>query len=98
MKKTKILKNKPICLGLSILGLSKIVIYEFWHDYVKRKYGEKAKVCYMDADEFIAHVKTDDIYKDIAEDLETRLGTSNYELNRPLTKGKNKKSNWLTHR
>ena len=42
--------NKPICLGLSILELSKILMYEFWYDYVKLKYGEKAKLCYMDTE------------------------------------------------
>ena len=79
MKKTEILMNKPVYLGLSILELSKILMYEFWYDYVKPKYGENAKLCYMDTDSFIVHVKTDDIYKDIAEDVETRFDTSNYE-------------------
>ena len=72
--------NKPVYLGLSILDLSITVMYEFWYDYVKPKYGEKAKLCYMDTDSFIVHVKTDDIYKDIAEDVQTKFDTSNYEL------------------
>ena len=80
MKKTEILMNKPVHLGLSILELSKILMYEFWYDYVKPKYGEKVKLCYMDTDSFIVYIKTDDIYKDIAEDVETRFDTSNYEL------------------
>ena len=63
--------NKPVCLGLSILGLSKILMYEFWYDYAKPKYGGKVKLCYTDTDNFIVYIKTDDIYKDIAEDLET---------------------------
>ena len=91
MKKTEILMNKPVHLGLSILELSKILMYEFWYDYVKPKYGEKVKLCYVDTDSFIVYIKTDDIYKDIAEDVETRFDTSNYELDRPLPKGKNKK-------
>ena len=71
-------------------------MYEFWYDYVKPKYGEKAKLCYMDTNSFIVYIKTDDIYKDIAEDVETRFDTSNYELecnfiDRPLPKGKNEK-------
>ena len=66
-------------------------MYEFWYDYVKLKYGEKAKLCYMDTHSFTVYIKTDDIYRDIAEDVETRFDTSNYELNRPLLKGKIKK-------
>ena len=84
MKKTQITMNKPVYLGLSILDLSKTVMYEFRYDYVKPKYGENAKHCYMDTDSFIVHVKTDDIYKDIAEDVETRFDTSNFEIERPL--------------
>ena len=91
MKKKEILMNKPVYLGLSILELSKISMYEFWYDYAKLKHGEKAKLCYMDTDSFIVYIKTDDIYKDIAEDVETRFDTSNYKLKRPLPKGKNKK-------
>ena len=56
MKKTK--ANKPICLGLSILALSKIRMYEYWYDDTKPKYGDKVKLCYMDTDSFIMHVKT----------------------------------------
>ena len=91
MIKTQILMNKPVYLGLSILDLSKKVMYEFWYHYVKPKYGGNAKICYMDTDSFIFDVKTDDIYKDIAEDLETRFDNSNFEIDRPLPKGKNKK-------
>ena len=82
---------KPVYSGLSILDLSKTVMYEFWYDYLKPEYGENVKVCYMDTNSFIAHVKTDDIYKDIAEDVEKRFNTSNHEIDRPLPKGKNKK-------
>ena len=71
---------------------------EFWYDYVNPKYGEKAKLCYMDTDSFIVHIKTGDIYKGIAEDVETRFGTSNYELVKPLPKGKKLKSNWINKR
>ena len=88
MKKTEIPMNKSICLGISILELSKILIYDIWYDYVKPKYDEKAKLCFMDTDSSIVYIKTDDIYKDIAEDVETRFDTSNYELHRPLPKGK----------
>ena len=53
MKKTQIFMNKPVYLGLSILELSNIKMYEFWYDYVKSKYGNKVNLCYMDKDSFI---------------------------------------------
>ena len=83
--------NKPVYLGLSILELSKILMHEFRYDYVKPNYGEKAELCYMDTDSFIVYIKTDNFYKNIAEDVETRSDTSSYELDRPLLKGKSKK-------
>ena len=55
----------PVYLGLSIVELSKILMYELWYDYVKLKYDEKAKLRYMDTDSFIVYRKTDDIYKEI---------------------------------
>ena len=76
--------NKPVCLGFSILYLSEILMFEFWYDYVKPKYGKKTKLCYMDTDSFIVYIKRDDIYKDIEEDVETKFDTSDYELDRPL--------------
>ena len=89
MKKMQILMNKPAYSGLSILELGKILMYEFWYDYVKPRQGDKPKLCYTDIDNFIVHIKTDDIYKRIAKDVEIRFDTSNYELNRPLPKEKN---------
>ena len=91
MKKTQIFNNKPVHLGLSILDLNKTVTYEFWNDYLKPKYGENVKLCYMDTDSFIVHVKTDDFYKGITEDVEKRFDTSNFEIDRPLPQGKNEK-------
>ena len=91
MRKTQILTNKPLYLDLSISDLSKTVMYEFWYDYVKPKYGENAKLCYMDTDRFIVYLKTENIYIDITEDVETRFDTSNCELDGPLTKEKMKK-------
>ena len=91
MKRTKIKMNKLVYLGLSILQISKTLMYEFWYDYMKPKYGENEKLCYMDTDSFIMHIKTEDFYKDIANDVEKRFDTSNYEVNRPLYTGKNKK-------
>ena len=70
-----------------MINLSKIAVYQFWYDYVKRKYGEKIKLCYMDTDSFIIYKKADDTYK---EDVETRFYTSSHELDRTWSKGKNK--------
>ena len=53
--------NNPVYLGLSILGLSKTVMYEFWYNHAKPKYDEDARLCYMDTESFIIHVKIDDI-------------------------------------
>ena len=91
MKKTKVKMNKPIYLGLSILEISKILMYEFWYDYMKPKYNDNVKFCYMDTDSFIMHIKTNDFYKDISDDVGNRFDTSNYEVKRPLPIGKNKK-------
>ena len=92
MKKTEVKMNKPIYLGKPILDLSKTLMYEFWYDYIKPKYDDKAKLCYMDTDSFVINIKTEDFYKDIASDVEKRFDTSNYDQkdNRPLPIGKNK--------
>ena len=91
MRRTKVKMNKPICLGLSILEISKIMMYAFWYDYMKPKFDDNVKLCYMDTDSFIMNIKTEDSYKDIANDVEKRFDTSNYEVDRPLSIGKNKK-------
>ena len=75
MNKTKVKMNKPIYLGLSILEISKILIYGFWYDYMKPKHGDNVKLCYIDTDSFIMHIKTEDFYKDIADDVEKRFDT-----------------------
>ena len=66
-------------------------MYEFWYDYVKKKYGDMVKLCYMDTDSLIMNIKTKDFHKDITQDVEERFDTSNYDVDRPLLKGKNKK-------
>ena len=91
MKKVKVKMKKLIYLGLSILEISKIIMYVFWYDYAKKKYGDMIKLCYMDTDSLIMNIKTKDFYKDIAQDVEERFDTSNYDVDRPLPKGKNKK-------
>ena len=91
MGKTEITVNKPVYLGQAILDLSKTLMYEFHYDYMVPKYGSKVKLCYMDTDSFVYHIKTEDFYKDIAEDVEEKFDTSGYSEERPLPVGKNKK-------
>ena len=83
--------NKPIYLGLAILALSRIKMYQYWYDDMKPKYGDYVKLCYMDTGSFIMHIKTDNFYNDIANDVEKKYDTSNYTCERPLPMGKNKK-------
>ena len=91
MKSTWIIMSKPVFLGLSLLEISKIVMHWFQYDYVKPKYEEKAKLCYMDTDSFIVYIKTNDVYSEIPNYVETRFDTSNFESEIPLPKGKRKK-------
>ena len=66
-------------------------MYEFWYDYMKPNYDNNIKLCHMDTDGFIMNIKANDFYEDIASDVENRFDTSNYEVNRPLLMGRNKK-------
>ena len=92
MGKVKVKMNKPVYLGQVILDLSKTIMYEFHYDYMKKKYKESdLKLLYMDTDSLVYNIKTEDFYKDIAEDVEKRFDTSGYEPDRPLPIGKNKK-------
>ena len=91
MKKTNVKMNKSVYLGLSILDISKTLMYEFWCDYIKPKYQDNAKLCYMETESFLLHIKTEDFYKDIANDVKKWFNTSNYYVDRPLPKGMNKK-------
>ena len=79
MKKIKVKMNKPVYLGLSILEISKTLIDEFRYDFIKPKYHNNLKLCYIDTDSFIINIKTEDFYEDIANDVEKRFDTSNYE-------------------
>ena len=84
--------NKPVYLGLSILDISKTLMYGFWYDYMKPKYGDNVELCYMDTDSFIMCIKTEDFYEDIADDVEEWFDTSNLKIYRPLLiTDKNKK-------
>ena len=88
--KTNVKINELIYLGFSILEISRSLMYEFWYGYMKPKYKEKLKLCYMDTDSFILHIKTEDFFKDISHQI---FDTSNYAttLNRLLLNGKNGK-------
>ena len=81
MKKTEVKMNKPVYLGQEILNISKTLMYQFWYDYIKLKYGGKARLCYMDTDSFIIYIETEDFYEDIAGDVEKWFDTSNYDKN-----------------
>ena len=88
----KIKMNKPVYLGQAILDLSKTMMYKFHHDCMKKKYNEvDLKLLYMDTDSLVYDIKTEDFYKDIADDVEARFNTSGYEPNRPLLIGLNKR-------
>ena len=91
MKKVWVKINKPIYLGQTILDISKTHMYEFWYDYIKPKYKDKARLCYMDTDSFVNNTKTEDFYKDTADEVEKWFDTSNYGKNdkRPLAIGMN---------
>ena len=93
MKNAKAKMNKPVYLGMSILDISKTLMYKFWYDYIKPKYEDRAKLCYTDTDSFIIHIITEDFFEDISNDVEKWFDTSNYDKNdkRPLPIGKNKK-------
>ena len=101
MGKIEVVMNKPVYLGQAILDLSKIMMYEFHYDYMKPNYGDDLclqgaqhlKLCYMDTDSLVYHIKTKDFFTTISDDVEERSGTSGYnkEDARPLPIGKNKK-------
>ena len=93
MKKTRVKMVKPLYLGMSILDISKTLMYEFQYDYIGPKYGDKAKLCYTDTDSFIINIKSKNFFEDISSDVDRWFDTSNYDKNdkRPLPLGKNKK-------
>ena len=93
MKKTKLKMTKPRYLGMSILDISKTLMYEFWYDYVKPKYGDRVKLCYTDTDSFVINIITEHFFEDIFNHVERWFGTCNYDENDkiPLPIGKNKR-------
>ena len=96
MNKTSIKMKKPIYLGLLILDMRKIAMYdEYWYDCVKLKYEKKSKLCKRDRDSFIVHVKSDNIYADLAGDVKQESDKSNCEVKKPLPIGKKKQKTGL---
>ena len=93
IKEINVKMNKPVYLGMSVLDISKTLVYEFWYYYIKSKYQDTANLCYMNTDSSIIHIKTEDFYKDIADDVEKWFDTSNYSEDdkRSLPRGMNKK-------
>ena len=83
MKKTKIKMNNPVYLGMSISDIRKTLMYEFWYEYIKPKYGDREKLCYMGTDSFVIYIKTEDFYENIANDVERWFDTSNYDEKKP---------------
>ena len=91
MGKIKVVMKKPLYLGQALLDLSKIVMYEFHYDYMVPKYAENLKLCYMETDLLVYHIKTKDFYAEVADHVQTRFDTSGYCPNHPLPIGLNKK-------
>ena len=92
MGKIKVVMSKPVYLGQAILDLSKIVMYELHYDYMKRKYADdELTLCYMNTDSLIDDIETDDFFKDIANDAESRFDTTGYVPDRPYPWGKTKR-------
>ena len=93
MKKTCVKMIKPLYLRMSILDINKTLMYEFWYAYIRPKYGDKAKLCYIDTDSFVVHIKSEDFFEDISNNVEKWFDTSNCDENdeMPLPIGKNRR-------
>ncbi len=91
MEKTTVRLNKPIQIGMSILDLSKTLMYKFHYEYVKPKWKNKAELLFTDTDSLCYKLKTNDFYKDISEDAKAWFDTSGYEKDHELHSVENKK-------
>ena len=93
MRKTSLTMNKPIYLGMCILELSKIIMFDFHYNYIKSKYADKAKLLFTDTDSLMYEIQTEDFYKDISGDVKDKFDTSDYPENHPsgIPTGENKK-------
>ena len=93
MKKTFLTFDKPLYLGMHILELSKTLMFDFHYNYIKKKYGDKAKLLFTDTDSLMYEIQTEDFYEDIKGDVKDRFDTSDYPSNHPsgIPTGCNKK-------
>ena len=96
MKKTEVYFNKPIYVGQAILDLSKTLMFDFHHNFIRKKYGNKAELLFTDTDSLMYLIQTDDFYYDIKKDIKRKFDTSEYPENHPsgIKTGVNKKSDW----
>ena len=90
MRKTKLVLNKPVYTGMTILENSKILMYDFFYNHLKAKYGHKWELIYTDTDSLILDIRTDDLYEDMKEDS-WLYDTSNYSKDHMLYDDRNKK-------
>ena len=91
MRKTKLIFDKPVYLGMVILDLSKTLMYDFHYNYLKKKYGDSANLLFTDTDSLMYETKTEDFYSDIKDDLDSKCDTSNYPKDHLIFSSKNKK-------
>jgi hypothetical protein len=93
MKKTKMVFDKPVYLGMCILDLSKTLMYHFHYNYIKKKYGDRARLLYTDTDSLAYEVETEEFYKDISKDVESTFDSSDMPKDHPsgIESGVNKK-------
>ena len=90
MHKSRLLLNKPVYTGMTILDNSKILMYDFYYNHLKQKYGEKCELLHTDTDSLLLEIETEDVYKDIKAN-ENFYDTSDYPKNHPLHSTVNKK-------
>ena len=93
MKKTKIVFNKPVYIGVCVLDLSKTLMYDFHYNYIVPKYGNRQKLLFTDTDSLAYEMKTEDFFKDINDDVLKKFDTSGYSKDHPsdIKTGCNKK-------
>ena len=93
MKKTEVYFNKPVYVGQAILDLSKTLMFNFHYNYIQKKYKHRAELLFTDTDSLMYQIYTDDFYKDLSKDIETKFDTSDYPPNHPygIVTGVNKK-------